>query len=710
VCGPGYHPEKSTETVVEKKREGSKETMASYLALARKYRPQRFEDIVGQEHVCKTLQKAIGAGRVHHAYLFAGIRGIGKTTCARILAKALNCKKGPTPKPCNKCVSCKEIVSGRSMDVMEIDAASNRGIDDIRELREGVRYTTARDRHKIVIIDEVHMLTEAAFNALLKTLEEPPPHVRFILATTDPQKIPATILSRCQRFDFRRVTAASLVKHLKSICEQEEVEVEEDALAVIVRQTQGSVRDSLSLLDQLIAASEGNLTSDWAKEVLGVADRRWVLDTLSALVEGDAKRSLLVLREVFSSGYDINLFMTEVLQSLRNAMVLSIVGKNRELVDLTDTELAQLQGIVKGSNAYDLHYCLRVMLEALEQIRKSEFPLFAAEEALVRVASAGHTVELPSLVARLVKLERQVTGALNEPELFARGSSGAGSSAIQEEEPDPPADPPGPPGGRILPGVKLNEPAAAARRTEAPLTTVQASPEPAADAADGMALQGVTEEAAVLSQDAPQEAVPPAESAPEETVVLSEDAPQEAVVPGEVAPEAESRESRDGKKKTGRGPPLSPEELAELQKSPGRLWVRFVRFIREREEGRVAEVDAKVFEDCVLAEISGRAVTITVPLGGRAALHAYDVEELLTEFLGRKVSVTLEGSDQELLGTSIAMDRRRKRDKRRREVEDELLNHPHTRRAGRLLWGEPKVIEVFEQDEDEDEDEEEDQS
>ncbi len=411
--------------------------MSGYLALARKHRPQTFEDIVGQEHVCKTLQKAIEGQRIHHAYLFAGIRGIGKTTCARVLAKALNCKDGPTPHPCNTCVSCVEITAGRSMDVMELDAASNRGIDDIRELREGVRYTTARDRFKVVIIDEVHMLTEQAFNALLKTLEEPPAHVRFILATTDPQKLPATILSRCQRFDFRRVSTAALVAHLARICTKESVEVEEDALAIVVRQTQGSVRDSMSLLDQLIAAAEGKVTAQFAKEVLGVADRRWVLDCLSALLGGDARKALLVLREVFVSGYDVFLFISEVLQNLRNAMVLAVTGKNKELVDLSQSELNELVEIIKGRNPLDLHYYLQVMLQAVEQIRRSEFPLFAAEEALVRVASASQTAQVSHLVQRLVDLEQKIAKAVSEPDLFRGGSTPAGQRSA-----DLPNDPP----------------------------------------------------------------------------------------------------------------------------------------------------------------------------------------------------------------------------------------------------------------------------
>ncbi len=379
-----------------------------YLALARKYRPQRFEDIVGEDHVTTTLQRALASGRVHHAYLFTGIRGIGKTTCARVLAKALNCHRGPADNPCNECVSCQEVTAGRSMDVMEIDAASNRGIDDIRDLREGVRYTTARDKYKIVIIDEVHMLTDQAFNALLKTLEEPPPHVRFILATTDPQKIPATILSRCQRFDFRRVTTSAMVAHLKDICQREGVNAEDDALSIIVRQTEGSVRDCMSLLDQLLASAEGNLTAVGAREVLGVADRRWVMETIEALLGGNPMGGLRVLREVYLSGHDVMLFFGELVRGFRDAMVLAVAGGDPELLDMTSSEMQELKGLISGRNPLDLQYYLATILKSVEEMKGSEFPLFAAEEALVRVASAGQTVPLGRLVQRVGRLQKHL--------------------------------------------------------------------------------------------------------------------------------------------------------------------------------------------------------------------------------------------------------------------------------------------------------------
>ncbi|MBM4371514.1 MAG: DNA polymerase III subunit gamma/tau, partial [Deltaproteobacteria bacterium] len=379
----------------------------AYLALARKYRPQVFEDIIGQEHVTRTLRNAIESDRVHHAYLFTGIRGVGKTTAARVLAKALNCEKGPTVTPCNACPACTEITRGNAMDVLEIDGASNRGIDDVRELRETVRYTTARERFRIVIIDEVHMLTEAAFNALLKTLEEPPAHVRFILATTDPQKVPATILSRCQRFDFHRVETGVLVAHLARLCAAEGAQVEEDALRIVVREAGGSVRDALSLLDQLLAAAEGPLTTTLVGEILGVADRAWISGLLEAVFHADTPRGLRTLRDVYMTGYDLRTFLLELLQSVRDMVVLALTG-DEALVDRSREEIAALRSLSAGHGAQDLDEYFRVLLEGTDQLRRSEHPALVAEEVVIRLCNLRRSVDVSELVGRLEALEKRL--------------------------------------------------------------------------------------------------------------------------------------------------------------------------------------------------------------------------------------------------------------------------------------------------------------
>ncbi|MGQ9653584.1 MAG: DNA polymerase III subunit gamma/tau, partial [Thermodesulfobacteriota bacterium] len=248
----------------------------AYLVLARRWRPQRFEDVIGQRHVTQTLQNAILSNRVAHAFLFSGARGVGKTTVARILAKALNCEAGPTPHPCGQCDSCREITDGISLDVQEIDGASNTHVDDVRELMDGLRYRPAKGRYRIYIIDEVHMLSGHAFNALLKTLEEPPPHVVFIFATTEPQKIPLTVVSRCQRYDFKRIPLADIVGHLERISLAEGIRVDRDTLLAIAKEAQGSLRDAQSLLDQVISYAGDNITREAVQEVLGRLDRAWL--------------------------------------------------------------------------------------------------------------------------------------------------------------------------------------------------------------------------------------------------------------------------------------------------------------------------------------------------------------------------------------------------------------------------------------------------
>jgi DNA polymerase-3 subunit gamma/tau len=259
----------------------------SYLVLARKYRPQAFDQVVEQVHITRTLTNAITSGRVAHAILFSGPRGTGKTTVARILAKAMNCEQGPTPQPCNNCRSCNEITGGHAVDVFEIDGASNNSVDQVRELRENIKYMPAHSPHKIYIIDEVHMLSAAAFNALLKTLEEPPSHVMFMFATTEPHKIPITILSRCQRYDFRRIGLDSISSHMESLCRQEGFEVDGESLGLIARESGGSMRDALSLLDQLMTCSQGQVSHEQVLDILGVIDRKVIFDLAGSILNMD---------------------------------------------------------------------------------------------------------------------------------------------------------------------------------------------------------------------------------------------------------------------------------------------------------------------------------------------------------------------------------------------------------------------------------------
>ncbi|UCE23671.1 MAG: DNA polymerase III subunit gamma/tau [Candidatus Zixiibacteriota bacterium] len=313
----------------------------SYLVLARKYRPQTFTDIVAQEHVTKTLQNSLRNDRIGSGYLFCGPRGTGKTTTARLLAKAMNCVNGPTAEPCNECPACIEITKGASLDVLEIDAASNTGVDDIRRLRENVRHSPTGGKKLIYIIDEVHRLSGPAFDALLKTLEEPPPHAMFIMATTEPFKVPETILSRTQRFDFKRVAVKDLTEHLKKIAASEKMKVTEAALRMVARKADGSVRDSLSLLDQIAAYTAGSIDEQEVIEALGLVDRKFLFDFATAIASKDSKTSLKLIKHLFDSGVDPKDFVAELLEHFRVLLVLSTDKESGDLLSFGPEDLAE---------------------------------------------------------------------------------------------------------------------------------------------------------------------------------------------------------------------------------------------------------------------------------------------------------------------------------------------------------------------------------
>ncbi len=330
----------------------------SYLVLARKYRPHTFEDVVAQEHITKTLANSIAHDRLGSGYLFCGPRGTGKTTTARILAKAINCEKGPSPIPCGECSSCQEITAGSSLDVLEIDAASNTGVDDIRALRENVRYMPTKGLKRVYIIDEVHRLSGAAFDALLKTLEEPPPHVMFIFATTEPGKVPETILSRTQRYDFKRVSIDDLAGHLKKLCDAESIEAEPEALKLLARKADGSVRDSLSLLDQIAAFAGNKISAQDVIEGLGLVDRKFLFDFVDTIAAKDAGKILAMIKSLLESGTDIRDFVGELLEHLRVLMIMAAAPNAGDLLALSSTETESYQ---KQANDFAVGDIVRLM-------------------------------------------------------------------------------------------------------------------------------------------------------------------------------------------------------------------------------------------------------------------------------------------------------------------------------------------------------------
>jgi DNA polymerase-3 subunit gamma/tau len=386
----------------------------AYLVSARRWRPQTFEDLIGQEHVARTLGNAIRAGRVAHAFLFTGVRGVGKTTVARILAKALNCERGPTPTPCNVCVNCQEITTGSAVDVLEIDGASNTGVDDVREIIENVRYQAAKSRFKIYIIDEVHMLSTSAFNALLKTLEEPPAHVKFIFATTDPHKLPPTVQSRCQRYDFRRIALRQVVERLRQIAQAEKIEISDAALFMLAREGEGSMRDAQSLLDQVLAGAGGTVRDEDVLDTLGLADRRVIAALADAVIARDGAAVLEPLDEAYRRGCDMRRFTRDLLEHFRNLAVAKVSG-GALLPDVADEEAAALREQAQRIAAEDCDRAFRILLETDEEVAKAPYPKLVLEMALLRLAALPPLVPVDELLQRLSDLETRTRGGSAAP-------------------------------------------------------------------------------------------------------------------------------------------------------------------------------------------------------------------------------------------------------------------------------------------------------
>ena len=403
-----------------------------YEVLARKYRPQNFSELAGQEHVSRTLQNAIDSGRVAHAFLFTGARGVGKTSTARIMAKTLNCERGVTHEPCNVCPQCIEITKGTSTDVFEIDGASNNGVDDVRDLRDNIKYLPSHSRYRIIIIDEVHMLSTNAFNALLKTLEEPPEHVKFIFATTEPHKLPVTILSRCQRFDFKRVTLQKIIDRLRYIAGEEAVSISDVSLALIARKGDGSMRDSLTAFDQVLAFCGNTVSDDDVGTLLGTIDRRLLAEISAAIFGGDTQSVLAGIKQVDLVGYNMRQFCQELIEHFRNLLVIRSVKKPEEILDLTAAELDELHKQSLNVSALDLQRRLTLLIKAESEMAYASFPRLIVEMALLKAALLAPLVPIQELIEKIKALE---TAAVHTPSLPWETSRVASSPLPQHAEP-----------------------------------------------------------------------------------------------------------------------------------------------------------------------------------------------------------------------------------------------------------------------------------
>ena len=445
----------------------------SYEVLARRTRPQSFAEVIGQDHVIQTLVNAITSGRVAHAFVFSGTRGVGKTTTARILAKALNCERGPTPDPCNQCQPCIEITEGRSLDVLEVDAASQTGIDATRELLETVKYQPASSRYRVYIIDEAHGLSKQAVDAFLKTLEEPPPHAKFILATTAAHKLSATILSRCQRFDFRSVPLDTVAVALAAIVRREGMESDEDGLLAIAREAGGSLRDATSLLDQVLAFSGGKIDAASVEAALGLPHARAVRDLVDAILARDAGRALAVVAAVSQQGTDLVRFAHEVLGRLRNLAVLAVAGPDA-LADLSPREVEELRAVAPVP-AEDLQRLFRILLEADEELGRSTQPRLVIEMTVVQMATLAPLVPIDELVARLERLEKRGGGAPSSRSTSPGPSPGTAAPPSASGG-APPPERSRPPAGMATTGAK---PAASHSESVPPEPAVGPGSEPA---------------------------------------------------------------------------------------------------------------------------------------------------------------------------------------------------------------------------------------
>ncbi|MCH7950471.1 MAG: DNA polymerase III subunit gamma/tau [Candidatus Dadabacteria bacterium] len=409
----------------------------SYLVLARKWRPKTFDDLIGQDYITQTLKNAISTGKIAHAFIFSGPRGVGKTSTARILAKAVNCINGPTPEPCSNCSFCNEIAEGRSLDVIEIDAASHTGVNDIREIIENIKYLPTSGKNKIYIIDEAHMLSQSAFNALLKTLEEPPPHVLFILATTEVHKIPVTIISRCQRYDFKKVAVDKIKGQLASITSKEKIKIQDETLYILSQEADGSLRDALSLMDQLIATFGTDINHEDALNILGILDRTLIKSTIEGILKKNPKFSIDVLNQAVEKGISPKRFAEDLLRTLRYALLIKTCGKD-SITDLSDEDKTAFETLIKDESVETLEALFNLMLEGAENIQRSFYPQMALELILIKLSTMDSIVPVQDIIKKLETLSKNIGSTKHSVGRFDEPTQGYKSVPTPKQAPTKP--------------------------------------------------------------------------------------------------------------------------------------------------------------------------------------------------------------------------------------------------------------------------------